>query len=682
MLDDRQVERARVLERAAHQARRSSPGGRRRRSRRCRPPSSRRCRRAPCPRGPCVIAPIGRTRTRADLARAPHDQLGHRALVVDRLGVRHAAHGREAAGGRRARAGLDVFLVFLARLAQVDVQVDEARARPTCRVTSMMRAADEAAPDLDDAAVRRSGRRRPGRGDARAPGSNTRPPRRTRSAGIHRRRVLPSAGMPRRRMPTAGIVIIGDEILSGKFVEENAAFLIGELRALGVDLRRITVDPRRRSTTSPRRSCRRQRALRPRVHVAAASARPTTTSRSRRSRAAFGVGVARHPELEAKVRGTGATSSPTPNLRLADIPAGSELVYGKDQVWPVVCFKQRLHPARRAGAVPPQVRRHPRPLPRRAGDRGAALRRRRRGRARAAPRRGGRRAPGGASSAAIRGSPSATSACCSRSRAATAAEVAAAFEALAARLGALVVKREEPRGIAERRDVSERVTSSIAERRRSRVVDLSPHDNNVVARRRDRIEAPVAATIRFAIAAAVGDFVARRSGASACRIGLPSMACRMVVRSPIDPRIGREDRRAGRGHAGRRVRGDPAERSRRPDRVADLPCLHSLWRHRCSAIEVTADPRSRRAPDGRAEGCPSEGRRPISTRRAMTGRESHAELGARVAATLRWRGRRASRSRGSLRRSSFGDPHVLELHDASAARAARHRDRHAARLSA
>lgn len=44
-------------------------------------------------------------------------------------------------------------------------------------------------------------------------------------------------------MSTAGIVIIGDEILSGKFVEENAAFLIGELRALGVDLRRITVIP-------------------------------------------------------------------------------------------------------------------------------------------------------------------------------------------------------------------------------------------------------------------------------------------------------------------------------------------------------------------------------------------------------------------------------------------------------
>ena len=66
----------------------------------------------------------------ADLARAPHDQLGDRALVVDRLGVRHAADGREAARGRRARAGLDVFLVFLTRLAQVDVEVDQTRARP------------------------------------------------------------------------------------------------------------------------------------------------------------------------------------------------------------------------------------------------------------------------------------------------------------------------------------------------------------------------------------------------------------------------------------------------------------------------------------------------------------------------------------------------------------------------
>ena len=152
-------------------------------------------------------------------------------------------------------------------------------------------------------------------------------------------------------MPTAGIVIIGDEILSGKFVEENAAFLIGELRALGVDLRRITVVPdvlddiaatvvemsRRASTTSSPR---------------AASARPTTTSRWPRSRSGFGTTVVRHPELEARVRGYWKDKLADANLRLADVPAGAELVYGKDQVWPVVSLPQRLHPAGRADAVP------------------------------------------------------------------------------------------------------------------------------------------------------------------------------------------------------------------------------------------------------------------------------------------------------------------------------------------
>ena len=41
----------------------------------------------------------------------------------------------------------------------------------------------------------------------------------------------------------AGIVIIGNEILSGKFADENASFLIGELRRLGVELGRIAVIP-------------------------------------------------------------------------------------------------------------------------------------------------------------------------------------------------------------------------------------------------------------------------------------------------------------------------------------------------------------------------------------------------------------------------------------------------------
>ena len=41
----------------------------------------------------------------------------------------------------------------------------------------------------------------------------------------------------------AGIVVIGNEILSGKTVDSNSAFLSRELRQLGVTLRRIVVIP-------------------------------------------------------------------------------------------------------------------------------------------------------------------------------------------------------------------------------------------------------------------------------------------------------------------------------------------------------------------------------------------------------------------------------------------------------
>src|SRR5436309_4412163 len=42
---------------------------------------------------------------------------------------------------------------------------------------------------------------------------------------------------------TAGIILIGNEILSGKVVDANASYLCRELRALGVDVRRICAIP-------------------------------------------------------------------------------------------------------------------------------------------------------------------------------------------------------------------------------------------------------------------------------------------------------------------------------------------------------------------------------------------------------------------------------------------------------
>ena len=42
-------------------------------------------------------------------------------------------------------------------------------------------------------------------------------------------------------MSTAGLVVIGNEVLSGKVEEANAKFMIGRLRHLGVELKRIAM---------------------------------------------------------------------------------------------------------------------------------------------------------------------------------------------------------------------------------------------------------------------------------------------------------------------------------------------------------------------------------------------------------------------------------------------------------
>lgn len=139
------------------------------------------------------------------------------------------------------------------------------------------------------------------------------------------------------RGTTAGIVIIGDEILSGKFVEENAAFLIGELRALGVDLKRVVVVPDDLDDigTTVLELARRF------DHVfTSGGVGPTHDDITMEAIArAFGTSVVREPELERRVRAYWGEKLSEPNLRLADVPAGARLVYGKDNVWPVVAYQ-------------------------------------------------------------------------------------------------------------------------------------------------------------------------------------------------------------------------------------------------------------------------------------------------------------------------------------------------------
>ncbi|MDQ3334324.1 MAG: molybdopterin-binding protein [Myxococcota bacterium] len=138
-------------------------------------------------------------------------------------------------------------------------------------------------------------------------------------------------------MATAGIVIIGDEILSGKFADENAAFLIGELRALGVELRRITMIP---DDVDDIASTVTSFAGKFDYVFTSGGVGPTHDDVTIEGIAkGFGIAVVRERELEQRVRAYWAEKLAEPNLRLADVPEGCELVYGKDKIWPVVAVK-------------------------------------------------------------------------------------------------------------------------------------------------------------------------------------------------------------------------------------------------------------------------------------------------------------------------------------------------------
>ena len=138
-------------------------------------------------------------------------------------------------------------------------------------------------------------------------------------------------------MATAGIVIIGDEILTGKFADENAAFLIGELRALGVDLRRIVVIP---DVIDEIAATVTELAARFDFVFTSGGVGPTHDDVTMAGIAqGFGTRVVREPVLEERVRAYWGVRLAAPNLRLADVPEGAELVYGKDQVWPVVAYR-------------------------------------------------------------------------------------------------------------------------------------------------------------------------------------------------------------------------------------------------------------------------------------------------------------------------------------------------------
>ena len=139
---------------------------------------------------------------------------------------------------------------------------------------------------------------------------------------------------------TAEILVIGNEILSGKVEDENARYLIGELRQLGVSLRRIEIVP---DTVDEIAASVRASSARTDHLFTSGGVGPTHDDVTLQAvAAAFGMEIVRHPELERLLRDGYGARLHDRDLRMADLPAGARLEYGPGgpgAVWPVVVVR-------------------------------------------------------------------------------------------------------------------------------------------------------------------------------------------------------------------------------------------------------------------------------------------------------------------------------------------------------
>ena len=136
---------------------------------------------------------------------------------------------------------------------------------------------------------------------------------------------------------TAGIIVIGNEILSGKTRDENSPYLVRELRDLGVDVRKISVISDDLNVISEEV----QAFSNSYDYVfTTGGVGPTHDDLTMDGIAnAFGRRIHRNSELENAIRRFYARELIDGNLRMADIPEGARLVGGKGLWFPVVAVE-------------------------------------------------------------------------------------------------------------------------------------------------------------------------------------------------------------------------------------------------------------------------------------------------------------------------------------------------------
>lgn len=138
-------------------------------------------------------------------------------------------------------------------------------------------------------------------------------------------------------MPRAGIILVGNEILSGKIIDANAVYLCRELRGLGVDVRRITV-----IADDVEEIAREVAAFSREFDLVFTSGGvgPTHDDVTIEGVArAMGVPVVRHPFLVATLERYYQGVLQEAHLKMAEVPEGAELLRDGNVRFPTVLMR-------------------------------------------------------------------------------------------------------------------------------------------------------------------------------------------------------------------------------------------------------------------------------------------------------------------------------------------------------
>lgn len=141
-------------------------------------------------------------------------------------------------------------------------------------------------------------------------------------------------------MPNAVAVVIGNEILSGKFRDANSPWLATRCRALGIDLVRIHVIPDDISVIG--RVVAEASAMADHVFTTGGVGPTHDDLTMAGIAAAFGVELLRHPDLERALRERMGDRVTPSALCMADVPSGAELWWSDKIFFPQVVMRNVL----------------------------------------------------------------------------------------------------------------------------------------------------------------------------------------------------------------------------------------------------------------------------------------------------------------------------------------------------